>query len=173
MRLWIYLLFRYKTFQQIQVYGLTKLHSVTPIGFNMTFLSTANFTQFYTYRIQTLIFWIQFQHYRLNNFNHGYKNYNFRYNDFYYGYKFLYWLQFTINLTIFHFHMSDTTMKNQLLSSCFLSVHFKHHCCRYNINDYRCSVLISTARVTSITDGNTAMYNTITRQGWCNILSQP
>ena len=87
-------------------------------------------------------------------------------------YKFLYRLQFTINLTIFHFHMSDATMKNQLLSSCYLSVHFKHHCRRYNINDYRCRVLISTAIATSITDGNTAMYNTIARRGWCNILSQ-
>ena len=77
----------------------------------MTFLSTAIFTQFYSYRIQTLLFWIQFQHYGLNNFNRRYKNYNFGYNDFYYGYKFLYWLQFTINLTIFHFHMSDATMK--------------------------------------------------------------
>ena len=105
MWLWIYLLFRYKTLQCIQIYGLTKLHSVTHIRFNMTFLSTANFTQFYTCQIQTLLFQIQFQHYGLNNFNHRYKNYNFGYNDFYYGYKLLYWLQFTINLTIFHFHV--------------------------------------------------------------------
>ena len=149
MRLWIYLLFGYKTFQWIQIYGLTKLHSVTHIGFNMTFLSTANFTQFYTYQIQTLLFQIQFQHYGLNNFNCRYKNYNFGYNDFYYGYKFLYWLQFTINLTIFHFHMSDATMKNQLLSSCYLSVHFKHHCHGYNINDCGCSVPVDNFESTS------------------------
>ena len=138
----------------------------------MRFLSIANFTQFYTYQIQTLLFRIQFQPYGLNNFNRGYKNYNFGYNDLYYGYKFLYRLQFTINLTIFHFHMSDATMKNQLLSSCYLSVHFKYHCHGYNINDSRCRVLISTAIGTSITDGNTAMYNTTTRWDWCNILSQ-
>ena len=84
--------------------------------------------------------------------------------------NFIYWPQFTIDLTIFHFHMSDATTKNQL--SCYLSVHFKHHCSGYNINDCGCSILKSTAIVTSITDGNTAMYNTITRQGWCNILSQ-
>ena len=33
-------------------------------------------------------------------------------------------------------------------------------------------LFLLTAIVTSITDGNTAMYNTITRWDWCYILSQ-
>ena len=73
----------------------------------------------------------------LKDFNHGYKNHYFRYNNFDYGYKFLYQIQFTINLTTSHSHMSDSKRKTNSLSS-YLSAHFKHLCYGYNITYCGC-----------------------------------
>ena len=125
---------------------------------------------------------------------------NFRYNNyhcgckyFYHGYKFLYWKQFNINLLTFTSHYLDSTIKTHILriqhflwiqsylsTTTFLvdtKLLIDYNICGYKVT-YRLQHFLwiqsylSTTIATSIMDGNTIVYNTITWRQQCIILSQ-